>query len=407
MSIFWRFARGFARVPFSGFWQTGILLRFFMSNFVSLLASAQNKAGLEDFGEYAFLEPFRQYVRYLNESPFTPEGREQQLGLVERWLVNRLRLAADLAAHPEILEEDVSDPIVILGFPRTGTTVLQRMISADPCKQALEFWRVLNPAPFPGEAHESPTARIAFAQAVEDETRRHNPLLFAAHPSLAREADEDWFIHQMTFQHVGNVFAGIVTPEYLAYLNSLPRLPGYRYVADVLRCLQWQDGGRCGRRWVLKSPIHMGCIEEMLAVHPGAVFVYPTRDLKTVMASYCHALQSSIGTSLAISPETIGSLSMAFWKAEMRRFHDARQRLGARLNLIEIPYKELMADPVEKICEIYRRAGDELAPDSERAIRSWIADNPAGKHGKNEYSLDTFGLTESMVEAAFSEFETK
>src|SRR3546814_12861105 len=94
-----------------------------------------------------FRSPLRGYLNLLGRTNLSPEVREQQSQLVHRCLVNRLRFARDVDLHPEILQEDVSDPIVILGFPRSGTTVLQRMISADPAMQNLALWRVLTPAP--------------------------------------------------------------------------------------------------------------------------------------------------------------------------------------------------------------------------------------------------------------------
>jgi hypothetical protein len=38
---------------------------------------------------------------------------------IVRDLVNRLRFQKDLKKHPEILDEDVSDPFVIMGLPRS------------------------------------------------------------------------------------------------------------------------------------------------------------------------------------------------------------------------------------------------------------------------------------------------
>src|SRR3546814_9701318 len=95
------------------------------------LNNAGDATGLSKFGAGDFLEPLSVYLNLLERTNLSPEGREQQSQLVHRCLVNRLRFARDVDLHPEILQEDVSDPIVILGFPRSGTTVLQRMISAD------------------------------------------------------------------------------------------------------------------------------------------------------------------------------------------------------------------------------------------------------------------------------------
>ncbi|HKY93029.1 MAG TPA: sulfotransferase [Nevskiaceae bacterium] len=370
-----------------------------------VLQQAERATGLADFGPDDFREPLRVYLDLQRNAPLSPEGRLQQEQLVLRCLVNRLRFARDLARHPEILEEDVGDPIVVLGFPRSGTTVLQRMISADPAMQNLALWRVLNPAPLPGEQPGQPIERIAIARATEDAIRRGNPALFTAHPMIAEEAEEDWFLHHLAFQHVGNVFWCLLSPEYLRYLRTLPRLPTYRYVADLLRYLQWQDGGRKGRKWVLKTPVHIGCLDEILAVHPRATFVYPQRDFPTVVASFCHALESSVGTSMAITPRAIGQLTLDFWTAEMARFAQARQRLGDQLNLVQVHYQDLLGDPLRHVRTLYERAGTRLDARGETSIRSWLADNPAGKHGKNVYQLERYGLTPTDVAAAFSRYE--
>ncbi len=370
------------------------------------LANARADTGLDDFGPNDFIEPLRTYLGIVAQAPLSVAGREAQTQLIHRCLVNRLRFASDLKRHPEILEEDVSDPIVVLGFPRSGTTVLQRMISADPQMQNLQLWRVLNPAPFPGEAASGPVERIAQAQALEQQIRTYNPALFAAHPMIADEAEEDWFLHHLTFQHVGNVFWGVPSQAYLDYLGSLPRLPSYRYVADLLRYLQWQDGGRRDRRWVLKTPVHIGCLEELLTVHPRATLIYPRRDFQTVVASFCHALESSIGGTLEITPTQIGALAMTFWQAEMQRFADSRARLGDRLDIQEVHYQDLLSDPIRHVRVLYERAGVRLGDDGERAIRTWLADNPAGKHGKNVYDLARYGLSSAEVAAAFGRFDS-
>lgn len=370
-----------------------------------VLDKARGETGFDDFGPPDFLKPLEQFLELARSTPFTKIGAEAQTESIQRHLVNRLRFAADVNRHPEILEEDVSDPIIVLGFPRSGTTVLQRMLSADPRMQKLALWRVLNPAPLPGEQPAKPVQRMAVARETENAIRSHNPALFAAHPMIADEAEEDWFLHHLAFQHVGNVWAGMTTKECLHYLRGLPRLPTYQYVANLLRYLQWQDGGRNNRRWVLKSPIHIGCLTEILEVHPKAVFIYPKRDFPTVMASFCHALESSVSGVIAISPEEIGEMAMDFWIAEMTRFCQARQELGSKLKIIELDYQALLNEPIKHILRLYELAGTTMPADSEQAIHQWIKNNPAGKHGKNSYSLERYKLTPAQVDAAFSAFK--
>lgn len=365
------------------------------------LAAARVESGIDREEPEDFRAALDAFYHFARRNTPTPEGFAQLDAMVQRLLINRLRFAEDVARHPEILAENVADPIVVLGFPRSGTTVLQRMMSADPAMQSLKFWRLLNPAPFPGEAAHLPGGRLAFAEAVADAIRIHNPALHAAHPAVADDADEDWNLHHLSFQHVGHIYTGVPDGDYLDYLRSLPRRPSYAYVADLLRYLQWQDGGRRGRKWILKSPVHVGHLEEMLAFHPGATFVYPRRDFKTVVASFCNALEAAGQPYMTRSPAAIGRIALEYWVPEMHRFSQARARLGARLKMIEVDYRDLLADPIPHIRAFYLQAGTRLSDEGEAAIRAWIADNPAGKHGINQYSLERYELTEAMVDDAF------
>src|SRR3546814_9067671 len=94
---------------------------------------------------------------------------------------------------------------------------------------------------------------------------------------------------------------------------------------------------------------------------------------------------------------------MGFWTAEMRRFKEAQQRLGERLNLMEVHYQDLLGYPVRHVREIYRRAGTQLDDRGEAAVNAWLQENPAGKHGKNVYQLEHYGLNPSAVDAGFRE----
>ena len=367
---------------------------------------ASTEAGLNDFGPYPFITPLNELFRDIEDTNITEAGREILRQNVHRFLVNRLRFTDDLKHHPEISQEQVDDPIVVLGFPRSGTTVLQRLMSADPAMQRLEFWRVYNPAPFPNEPPGNPAGRIAVVQALEDAIRAHNPALFSVHQFKAREAEEDWLLHQMSFQHPCNFVMGLASQNYVDYTRTLPREPSYEFVADLLRYLQWQDGGRRGRRWILKAPGHIGCIDALLAAHPNATFVYPRRDFRTVVSSFCYSFETFNGDALRVPPETLGEIAMNFWGHEMGRFYESRQRLGTRLRMKEIDYRELMRDPITLIREVYELAGTKLSATGEAAMRSWLAENPAGKHGTNQYGLERYGLTEAAVEEVFGKYET-
>ena len=115
----------------------------------SIVEESREITGLEDFGDEAFREPFERLVSALSsEAKLNAVGRGMQRARIVGLLVNRLRTEAYIARFPQILDEVVCEPLVIVGLPRTGTTMLQRMIAADPDNYCLYWWESRNPAPF-------------------------------------------------------------------------------------------------------------------------------------------------------------------------------------------------------------------------------------------------------------------
>ena len=54
------------------------------------------------------------------------------------------------AANPEILDERVAAPVVVVGMMRSGTTLLQRLLAADPRFHCAYGWEVVEVAPRAG-----------------------------------------------------------------------------------------------------------------------------------------------------------------------------------------------------------------------------------------------------------------
>ncbi|HLY55213.1 MAG TPA: sulfotransferase [Stellaceae bacterium] len=362
---------------------------------------AREEAGLHDFDDAGLVVPLHELItRVLSDLSFTPAGLFNFKATIHRFLLNRLRLQRDLAAYPEILEEDVSDPIIILGMPRTGTTVLQRKMSADPQMQKLSLWRLLNPAPFDGEVPGDPAGRFAFARLVEDATRA-NPDFTISHETAADEADEDSYLLLLSFDYMmlHNIFP---SPSLLEWLRSRPRQPPHLLERKLLQYLQWQDGGRRGRRWVLKNPGAVGHLKALHQTFPKATFVHSHRDMTEVMPSYCRLMEAIYQALL--EPRDLhfhGREALDYWGHEIACYVRDRAELGDTINIIDLPYLDLVRDPIPTIKRVYAQAGLAYTAKSESAIKAWTAQNPQHKHGKADYSLERYGLTAQMIADAF------
>lgn len=365
-----------------------------------MLARARAETALDDVGGEEFIEALKVLVNSSNN-----DGTLSAMGVaavedeIHRILINRLRFADDLKKHPEILDEDVSDPIIILGMPRTGTTKLQRMMAADPDVQRLDYWRLLNPAPFPGAPSGVDDPRIAAAHEAVAAMHQMIPDWIACHPTAADAVDEEVYLQVFTCKTLITCAARPV-PSYKAWLQTQSMRGTYDYTRRLLQYLQWQDGGKRGRPFILKSPVHMGTVDLLIEFFPAATLVFTHRDLCTAFASICRLLESTWGLYAdVVDRNEIGRAARDVFLAELNKHLELRDRLGARLRIFDVQYEQIRSDPLGVIGEIYRRAGRELDPERRKAMREWEAANPQHTAGKLDYRLEDYGFTRADVEA--------
>ncbi|MXY27842.1 sulfotransferase [Candidatus Poribacteria bacterium] len=372
----------------------------------SVLAAAREEAGLEDFGDTGFTEALAKLLECVSRDlQFSDPGFRAFQANVRRWLVNRLRYVDGVKANPEVLEEDVSDPIIVLGMPRCGTTKMQRLLSVTPGSIPLPLWMTQNPAPFPDEQPGNPAGRIAFARAIQEAQRANNPEFLASHERTAEQAEED---SDLLLFAIDYLMMFIVHPSdaLLDWLRERPRLPAYEMQRKLLQYLQWQQGGKQGRRWVLKNPGHIGQLDALSTVYPKATILHLHRDLRTVLPSYCQLIRAIyLDLFDEYNPQRIGRQTLAYWGPEFRRHRAQREKLQDRLNIVDASYQAVLDNAVGVAAEVLARAGITMTGETETALKQWQAENAQHKHGKSSYSMEEFGLDDNAILAAFGTFD--
>lgn len=369
----------------------------------SLMNAACVETGMDDFGSLEFVEPLKNFLQSVVAEAGL--GAPGLIGLrmdLLRLLTNRLRMHDDIVRHPEILEEEVSDPIVITGLPRTGTTKLQRMLAQDPSFQNLALWRALNPAPPPGSRPDDPTARVAMAKGMTDLMAQMFPGFLAAHPMQPEEAEEEVLLLQMSFETPANAWF-FRAPSHLSWLMQRPQLRPYEELRTALQYLQWQDGGRRGRPWLLKSPIHLGELQHLFAVFPGAVAVHCHRDPAAAIPSlsgFIEILRQSRGHE-HIDPLELGQFFLEFGSEMWERNLQQRKNLPSGAKIIDVHFDQIRSDAAAVIREIYRTLGRTLDQQTLDGMRLWEQQNPQDRFGTHRYSMERFGLTAESIENRF------
>ncbi|MDP3491691.1 MAG: sulfotransferase [Hyphomonadaceae bacterium] len=377
-----------------------------------LLKEAQEQAGLSDFGDQGFvsaLEKLREYCSL--DSRLDAMGLASNRTRIIRHLVNRLRFEDDLKRHPEILDEEVSDPIVILGMPRSGTTKTHRMMGVDPNLLKTITWQLVNPAPFPNAKPGEPDPRIeaAYSQEVLLSANDSNPALRAGHFYGAHEVQEDLWLFLLTFNYPTNS-----RPFSLGYHNYLMArrapsdLENYAYFKKLIQYLQWQQGGRNGRRWLFKNIGNMAFMDELLQTFPNASLVHVHRKLTSSLPSIIKLTTELIRTENAeINSKDLIAYHVMRAKMVIDRYMESRDRLGLDGRILDIPYQRIRTDSLSVIREIYQHAEHTLAPESEQLMKDYELTNEQGKHGAHEYSLEGYGLSESAINNSFREYNRR
>ena len=366
----------------------------------AVLADAFAEAGRDHFNDASFLPNLDKVLEISSRLPLSAAGRAAMRANNHRWLVNRLRWEAAVERHPDILDEDVSDPIVVLGLPRSGTTKLQRFLSAAPGVQATPAWAMFNPAPFPGEARGEHHLRAEWTSSMMTTVTSTGESYQIMHEFDADEADESSFVPLANFDYPMQY---ITAPDrnFLDWARSRSRVPALTYLKHMLQYLQWQDGGRRGP-WLLKNPGHTGEIAELLDVFPNASFVISQRDLATTMASSMRMMGEIMANSIDdYDRRRMGDETVEYWAYELSRYQRQKAELGTSLRLVEAPYTRCVNDALSVAREVYEVAGLARSSEAETAMRDWDRRNPRHKLGAYGYALEDYGWNAERVEAAF------
>jgi len=363
-----------------------------------LIEEARSRTGLASFGEGDFETGLSMLVTALHhDARLNDLGRaiwkNRLLGLLEQ----RLRVEDWYARHPEIEDQEVREPIFIVGLPRTGTTALSHLLAQDPAIRSLRVWESAEPTPPPEARTQHDDPRIARAEAQLAALRGLSPRLAAMHEDTPTGPTEHQDLLGMSFRT--NHFLGMAwIPSYAAWWHGCDMRDAYRYHRRVLKLLQW----RCPpTHWHLKSPSDSFALDAIAAVYPDARFVMTHRDPATVLASVC-SLMATVQEMTGERPPAaaLGARELAAWVLAIERTLRVRDQLG-EARFVDLHFHQLLDDPMRAIEASYAGLGMELGDTARARMRAHLRANPRGKHGAHHYLLSEWGLDAARVRSAF------
>ena len=366
-------------------------------NVEEIVTAAVEQTGLDDFGDAgvpSFREGLACYVDSLDrEAQLNDLGRVALPPAVTSALVNRLKVVDWAKQHPEVRDERIEAPIVVIGMFRAGTTFLSKLLDRDPANRALLAWESLDSAPPPTPETRRSGPRVDAAQGGVDMLEMLNPAISAIHHEAAVDPTECIAVMGQAFQSISwEAIANV--PTYGAWWRAADSTPAYDYHRLVLQVLQ--SGGVRGR-WTLKSPHHALDLDALVETYPDARLVLLHRDPVALVGSVCSLIRTMSST---FSDADHRAYIAAHWtdtlEEMVRQIDDFRARRPLH-RVLDIAYADLARDPHGTLQTIYDvhglTRGD--APLGEVEV------HPRREFGAHSYDVGEFGLSEAEVRERF------
>ncbi len=366
--------------------------------------AATKQTGLTDFGDEGFTVRLGlQLAEMDDDEERTGIGRLMMFGDCVRAAANRLRVHDLLTRHPDILEVPLTQPIIVVGLPRSGTTHLVNLLAADTRFRSMPLWESYQPVPDTDEHPEGDGVdpRWTRCQGMWEAMQAAAPLVAAMHPMEPDHVHEEIELQMPDFSSYTLEWVARA-PRWRDHYLAQDQTPHYAYMKSVLQILQWF---RPKDRWVLKSPQHLEQLGPLLRTFPDATVVVTHRDPVAVVQSTitlaCYGARTAYRTT---RPEWYRD----YWTERIGTLLDASLRDRALLaedRTVDVFFDRYMEDELGTLERVYACAGIALTEQARTEISGYQVAHPRGREGRVTYDLRrNFAVTPDEVRSRFGAY---
>jgi Sulfotransferase family len=363
-----------------------------------LLDDVSRETGLFDFGDASdpgFRDRVARMIENAREQNPSPDASNRLVGVLRWLLTSRLQLFADRDRYA-VAEERVSAPVMVLGEPRAGTTLLHALLAEDPQGRAPRFWEIFYPSP-PPALSDSSDPRIERANEDWRQLLDQIPKWLISHPyndELGLGLPECERFWAMDFR--------AATPSAYWRVPLLGLGAGLeqdferQYEIHRMTLQQLQFGGAKSAssaepHWVLKGTSHHVRLKALLDTYPDAHILWIHRDPVVTTASFQELIaQVFEGIAGEVDRTALAASNLA----------GVRERLSTVMSdpltddprIVHVPYHEVFADPVEAIRRAYDRFGREFSDRYRAGLDVWLGNSRRDRYGRFSYSMEALGV---------------
>ena len=357
-----------------------------------LIGIACRVTGLEDFGDLPWEPAYRQLVRSLDE-----EAGLHTLGrfMCRAELIRALRIRLQLTEHwkrnPTILESEMQPPVIIVGPPRSGTTILQELLSLDPQFHAFWAWKAKYPLPLLDDPAADRAERLRLSECEQEFWTDIHPEFRSVHELDSALPVESLVHEKMEFS---SSYWQLVAdcPSWMQWRMAEGRnLACLRWNRRVMQTLQY---GQPAKSWLLKDPTHLENLRTIFDMYPNVRIIQTHRDPAKTLPS----LASAVAGVRWMRSDRVDIQALAqYFAAGYPLLMDSviADRQSGKLpdeQFVDSHFLDLMRDPVACIRGIYEQLGRPFTDSFAAEIVRYVQHKPQGKFGKHRYSIDDMGI---------------
>jgi hypothetical protein len=316
----------------------------------------------------------------------------------------RIAYLLDNLFYPDYHNQEIKQPIFIIGNFRSGTTFLHRLLTKDSNATSLTSWEIYVAPSIVGRkllrwgmklnyAIGNPVQRIldAFDHIMAEYSYMHKVGL--------NEVEEDG---QVLF-HIWSSYDLLaffpfpkLVNRYIYYDEQIPAEDRERDMSYYYDVLKKHVFAHHGKRYISKNPSYSPKVRTLHKKFPDAKFINLIRNPLQVIPSSISLFSNHLKTYG--DPEAEYALQETVIEHSKYWYlypHHYLKHLPPD-QYIRIRYKDLVANPKGTVERIYKRFGFEISPEYDRVLQV-EAQKAKSFKSKHRYSLKAMGLTKQRI----------
>lgn len=302
-------------------------------------------------------------------------------------------------------------PLIITGFARSGTTLLQRLMSEDPNTRSPYTFEMEVPIPpMASDANPMKDPRIKTSGAAISILSLLAPGFlekFAESHFWSATEMEESFIYMLAhncMSVMNNASAGKAYMD--SFFNSDAIRPILRYERLFFTML---DAYRPARsHWTLKAPVYAPNFSTIFLEYPDVRIVVTHRNPINTFPSVCRIMESwhiAFDQDGSFDKHRFGEFQQEFMeKYLLVPFKYRKEHPEKEDQIFDCMYDDLFSDPIATVKKIYRKFGLVYTNEFEERMKIYLQNNKQGKYGRHNYSLEEYGFNGDSIYQDYKEY---